>query len=72
MPDPVARKLLKKRILDRWENEGGAIAAYPGGADDPKPRSEQKGKSKQRSASRNKSTVSGPPSTAKKRKLPRK
>ena len=27
MPDPIARKRLKKKMLDRWENEGGAIAA---------------------------------------------
>jgi hypothetical protein len=26
MPDPNARKRLKKRMLDRWENEGGRIA----------------------------------------------
>ena len=26
MPDPIARKRLKKKMLDRWENEGGAIA----------------------------------------------
>jgi hypothetical protein len=26
MGDPVARKRLKKRMLDRWENEGGKIA----------------------------------------------
>ena len=23
MADPVARKRLKKKMLDRWENEGG-------------------------------------------------
>ena len=24
MPDPIARKRLKKKMLDRWENEGGS------------------------------------------------
>ena len=27
MPNPIDRKRLKKRMLDRWENEGGKIAA---------------------------------------------
>lgn len=26
MPDFVSRKKLKKKVLDRWENEGGNIA----------------------------------------------
>jgi hypothetical protein len=26
MPDAIARKRLKKKMLDRWENEGGRIA----------------------------------------------
>ena len=26
MADPIARKRLKKKMLDRWENEGGRIA----------------------------------------------
>ena len=34
MPDPIARKRLKKKMLDRWENEGGAIAADTTTADD--------------------------------------
>jgi len=24
MPDPIARKRLKKKMLDRWENESGS------------------------------------------------
>jgi hypothetical protein len=24
MPDPIARKRLKKKMLDRWKNEGGS------------------------------------------------
>ncbi len=26
MPDFVSRKKLKKKVLDRWENEGGNVA----------------------------------------------
>ena len=28
--DPVSRKLLKRKVLERWENEGGRICADPG------------------------------------------
>lgn len=27
MPDYVSRKKLKKKVLDRWENEGGQLSA---------------------------------------------
>lgn len=27
MPDFVSRKRLKKKVVDRWENEGGATSA---------------------------------------------
>lgn len=27
MPDFVSRKKLKKKVVDRWENEGGNISA---------------------------------------------
>lgn len=27
MPDFISRKKLKKKVLDRWENEGGKISA---------------------------------------------
>jgi len=27
MPDRTARELLKKKALDRWENEGGSVFA---------------------------------------------
>jgi hypothetical protein len=27
MPDFVSRKKLKKKVLDRWENEGGQLSA---------------------------------------------
>lgn len=29
MPDYVSRKKLKKRVIDRWENEGGNLSTSP-------------------------------------------
>jgi hypothetical protein len=29
MPDQIERKRLKKKMLDRWENEGGRVAPDP-------------------------------------------
>ena len=29
MPDSIERKRLKKKMLERWENEGGKIADDP-------------------------------------------
>ena len=29
MPDPVSRKKHKKKVLERWENEGGMIPDMP-------------------------------------------
>jgi hypothetical protein len=37
MGDPIARKRLKKKMLDRWENEGGSIAADTTTADAGRP-----------------------------------
>jgi hypothetical protein len=56
MPDPVIRKRLKKKMLDRWENEGGKIATEPPGADDTKLMSEQQVE-KQLSASKDISQI---------------
>ena len=67
MSDPLARKRLKKKMLDRWENEGGRVAAAPTSADEKSPTSEPKGKGKQLSASRE-STAGLPASVTKKRK----
>lgn len=25
MPDPLSREVLKRKVLDRWENEGGKL-----------------------------------------------
>lgn len=27
MPDKISRRRLKKKVLDRWENEGGKVLA---------------------------------------------
>jgi hypothetical protein len=62
MPDPIARKRLKKKMLDRWENEGGAIAADTTTADDTCLRSEDKGKGKKLPSRRDDSTVGAPAS----------
>jgi len=70
MPDPIARKRLKKKMLDRWENEGGRVAADPTSADEKSPTSEPKGKGKQLSAARE--PTGGPASLTKRRKAGRK
>ena len=58
MPDPIARKRLKKKMLDRWENEGGAIAPDTTTADDTCLTSEDKGHGKKLSSKRDNSNVS--------------
>jgi hypothetical protein len=72
MANPIERKRLKKKMLDRWENEGGRIGADPPGADDARPTPEPEGKGKQRSASRSNPRVGDPTSPAKRRKALRK
>lgn len=62
MPERIARKRLKKKMLDRWENEGGKVADDPSGVEVNRPTNE--GSDKQRSASR-KSTSA--PSTKKRK-----
>ena len=71
MPDPTARKRLKKKMLDRWENEGGRIATDTTTADDTRPTSEDKGHSKKVSFPRNNS-VGALASQTKRRKPTRK
>lgn len=68
MPDPVARKRLKKRMLDRWENEGGRIAADTTSADTSSPTGEDKSHSRKRSSPSDNSSVSAPASPTKRRK----
>jgi len=72
MPDPIERKRLKKKMLDRWENEGGRIAADPAGSDDAGLTNEPEGKDKPQRGSLANPTVGGPASAAKKRKANRK
>ena len=69
MSDPIARKRLKKKMLDRWENEGGRIATDTS-ADASRPTSEDKG-GKLSSPSDN-STPGAPASSTKRRKPTRK
>jgi hypothetical protein len=69
MPDPIARKRLKKKMLDRWENEGGALAADATTADTTK-LTEDKGK--KTSAQLNSSTEGTTVSPTKRRRPTRK
>jgi hypothetical protein len=68
MPDYITRKRLKKKMLDRWENEGGRISADPAIAHETNPASEHESEGNQSSASQDNSSVGIPPSSAKKRK----
>ena len=72
MPDPIAKKRLKKRMLDRWENEGGRIAADTTSANASKPTSEDKGQAKEQSSAKDNSTGGGAVSPTKRRKPTRK
>ena len=72
MPDQPTRKRLKKKMLDRWENEGGRIAADPTSADEARPVSDHEGEGKQLSASRVNSKVGTPASPTKRSKPTRK
>jgi len=62
MPDPNAGKRLKKRMLDRWENEGGKIANDTMDTDANSPISGDKDRSKERSSPRETPTASAPAS----------
>ena len=70
MADQVARKRLKKKMLDRWENEGGRIATDT--TDPTIPPTEDKARGKKLSSSSNNSTVGASPSPTKGRKSTRK
>ena len=72
MPDPIARKRLRKKMLDRWENEGGRITTDTTSADAIGPTSEEKGHGKKLSSSSDNSTVDAPASPTKRRKPTRK
>jgi len=72
MSDPIARKRLKKKMLDRWENEGGRIATDTTSADASGSRSEDKDQGRKRSSPGDNSTVDAPASPTKSRKPRRK
>ena len=67
MPDPIARKRLKKKMLDRWENEGGRIAAETTSGDATRPTDEKKGK---KLSSQLKNSTAGAPAALTKRPKP--
>jgi|GEM_PF-1317451 len=68
MADSIARKRLKKKMLDRWENEGGRIATDTTSADANRTTSEDQGHGKKISSPRDNSNVGAPVSPTKKRK----
>jgi len=68
MPDPNARKRLKKKMLDRWENEGGRIATDTTSADASGPPSADKGQGRKPSSASDNSTAGPSASPTKKRK----
>lgn len=72
MADPIARKRLKKKMLDRWENEGGRIANDATSADESGSTSEDKGRGRKQSSPSDNSTDDAPASPTKKRKPGRK
>ena len=72
MADPIARKRLKKKMLDRWENEGGRIATDTTSLDASRPTSEDKGHGQKRSSPSDNSPAGAPASPTKRRKPTRK
>ena len=68
MPDYITRKRLKKKMLDRWENEGGMIPAEQMGAHGTKAANDPESERHRSQASRDGSTVNAPTSPKKKRK----
>jgi len=45
MPDYVSRKKLKKKVLDRWENEGGNLSINTKRSGEPAPKTQAKERS---------------------------
>ena len=72
MPNNIERKRLKKKMLDRWENEGGRIAADSVIADESNPANQREGKNSQGPASNNSSRVDSVSSRKKRRGLTQK
>ena len=72
MPDPIARKRLKKKMVDRWENEGGRVATDTTSVDASRPTSEDEAHGKKLSSPGDSSTAGSPASPTKRRKPARK
>ena len=72
MPNAISRKRLKKKMLDRWENEGGRIATDTTSADASRPTNEDKGQGRKLSSPTDNSTVGASASPTKRRKPTRK
>jgi hypothetical protein len=68
MTDDIAGKRLKKKVLDRWENEGGKINADPAGACESGQTGDTESEGHQLSASHDNSMVGTPTSHTKNRK----
>ena len=72
MPDYVARKRLKKKMLDRWENEGGKVSSEQTTAGKDGTTNDRPSEGKQVSASHDNSTGGIPASPPKRKKPTRK
>ncbi len=72
MPNEIERKRLKKKMLDRWENEGGSITADPVIPNESNPASKRAGKDRQGPASGKSSKIESISSRKKGRRLTQK
>jgi hypothetical protein len=68
MADDITRQRLKKKVLERWENEGGKISIDPAGTDESRPANDHESGVDGRSASPDDSTVAPLTIRTKKRK----
>jgi len=68
MDDDITGKRLKKKVLERWENEGGRVLADLAGTDESRPANDHESGIDGRSASPDDSTVAPPTIRTKKRK----
>lgn len=72
MPNPIERKRLKKKMIDRWENEGGRIAPDTTTSNDAGATSKDKGQGKKVSSRSDDPTVGASASPTKRPKPARK
>lgn len=68
MPNEIERKRLKKKMLDRWENEGGRITSDPIMANESNPPSQRAGKNSRRNDSNDSSKTDSVSSSKKRRR----